>query len=313
MDQVIDWQPIEQYLNRQRTRYLRDHRGRPAYPLLSMFKAVLLGQWHSLSDPELEHSLIRLLAAADSRRQTGSSKRSGFSIDNRDHITPFGTFNDQGQAAGEIGSISGSTLSVGGKTRLLAEKGNIAVSGSSLVSQDDLLLKAGGDIDIRAAEHRQSQSERQVSSGIGSAVISDTEHFSGWMKNRRENEGEETQQAASQIGSLKGSVRIDAGGAYRQTGSDVAAARDIDISAQSVDIRAADNHGRSRQSERDLKIGTFAKISSPLIDLVNAAEGAAKSKADDRTRALQGLAAGAQAYQLADGVGKVADALRACS
>ena len=253
---------------------------------------------------------IRLLAAADSRRQTGSSKRSGFSIDNRDHITPFGTFNDQGQAAGEIGSISGSTLSVGGKTRLLAEKGNIAVSGSSLVSQDDLLLKAGGDIDIRAAEHRQSQSERQVSSGIGSAVISDTEHFSGWMKNRRENEGEETLQAKSQIGSLKGSVRIDAGGAYRQTGSDVAAARDIDIAAQSVDIRTADNHGRNHQSERDLKIGTFAKISSPLIDLVNAAEGAAKSKADDRTRALQGLAAGAQAYQLADSVGKVADAVK---
>ena len=55
---MIDWQPIEQYLNRQKTRYLRDHRGRPAYPLLSMFKAVLLGQWHSLSDPELEHSLI---------------------------------------------------------------------------------------------------------------------------------------------------------------------------------------------------------------------------------------------------------------
>ena len=55
---MIDWQPIEQYLNRQRTRYVRDHRGRPAYPLLSMFKAVLLGQWHSLSDPELEHSLI---------------------------------------------------------------------------------------------------------------------------------------------------------------------------------------------------------------------------------------------------------------
>ena len=58
LDQVIDWQPIEQYLNRQRARYLRDHRGCPAYPLLSMFKAVLLGQWHSLSDPELEHSLI---------------------------------------------------------------------------------------------------------------------------------------------------------------------------------------------------------------------------------------------------------------
>ena len=30
LDQVIDWQPIEQYLNRQRTRYLRDHRDCPA-------------------------------------------------------------------------------------------------------------------------------------------------------------------------------------------------------------------------------------------------------------------------------------------
>ena len=30
LDQVIDWQPIEQYLNRQRTHYLRDHRGRIA-------------------------------------------------------------------------------------------------------------------------------------------------------------------------------------------------------------------------------------------------------------------------------------------
>lgn len=51
LDQVIDWQPIEQHLNRQRTRYLRDHRGRPAYPLLSMFKAVLLGQCTASSIP----------------------------------------------------------------------------------------------------------------------------------------------------------------------------------------------------------------------------------------------------------------------
>ncbi len=55
----IDWQPIEQYLNRQKTPLpCRDHRGRPAYPLLSMFKAVLLGQWHSLPIPNFEHSLI---------------------------------------------------------------------------------------------------------------------------------------------------------------------------------------------------------------------------------------------------------------
>ena len=74
LDQVIDWQPIEQYLNRQKTRYLRDHRGRPAYPLLSMFKAVLLGQWHSLSDPELAHSLITRTLYTTTAHRTQSAK-----------------------------------------------------------------------------------------------------------------------------------------------------------------------------------------------------------------------------------------------
>ncbi|EOB72630.1 putative iSNme1 transposase [Neisseria meningitidis 96024] len=58
LDQVIDWQPIEQYLNRQRTRYLRDHRGRPAYPLLCPCSKPSARTMAQLSDPELEHSLI---------------------------------------------------------------------------------------------------------------------------------------------------------------------------------------------------------------------------------------------------------------
>ncbi|KPN72753.1 transposase [Neisseria sp. 74A18] len=48
LDRILDWAPIEQYLAGRKTRYVRDNGGRPAYPLLSMFKAVLLGQWHSL-------------------------------------------------------------------------------------------------------------------------------------------------------------------------------------------------------------------------------------------------------------------------
>ena len=55
---MIDWRPIECYLNSQKQRRLTTQQGRPSYPVLAMFKAVLLGQWHSLSDPELEHSLV---------------------------------------------------------------------------------------------------------------------------------------------------------------------------------------------------------------------------------------------------------------
>ena len=61
INRLPDWQPVEQLLNRQKTRYIRDHRGRPAYPLLLMLKAVLPGQWHSLSDPEWDRCLATCL------------------------------------------------------------------------------------------------------------------------------------------------------------------------------------------------------------------------------------------------------------
>ncbi|ATD64206.1 IS5 family transposase [Neisseria weixii] len=54
INRLPDWQPAGQLPNRQKTRYIRGHRGRPAYPLPPMLKAVLPGQWHSLSDPESE-------------------------------------------------------------------------------------------------------------------------------------------------------------------------------------------------------------------------------------------------------------------
>ncbi|XXQ68145.1 transposase [Neisseriaceae bacterium B1] len=59
--QLLDWQVIEQTLASHKVRYVRDNGGRPAYPLLPMFRAVLLGQWHSLSAPELERSLVTRL------------------------------------------------------------------------------------------------------------------------------------------------------------------------------------------------------------------------------------------------------------
>ena len=57
LDQVIDWQPIEQYLNVKEPVTLETTAASRLSTAIHV-KAVLLGQWHSLSDPELEHSLI---------------------------------------------------------------------------------------------------------------------------------------------------------------------------------------------------------------------------------------------------------------
>jgi len=50
---LVDWTPIAALLSEMRGGTM----GAPAYPALMLFKAMLLQQWHGLSDPELEDAL----------------------------------------------------------------------------------------------------------------------------------------------------------------------------------------------------------------------------------------------------------------
>lgn len=50
VDALIDWKRIEQQLEG----IYSSSKGRPSYPLLTLFKAMLLQQWYSLSDPRAE-------------------------------------------------------------------------------------------------------------------------------------------------------------------------------------------------------------------------------------------------------------------
>ncbi len=57
LNDLLDWQRIGNQLRQARQLTRPDSRGNQGYDSLKMFKAILLGQWHSLSDPELEHAL----------------------------------------------------------------------------------------------------------------------------------------------------------------------------------------------------------------------------------------------------------------
>ncbi len=53
VDSLIDWSEIEKELSG----IYGSGTGRPSYPLLLLFKMLLLQQWHRLSDPEVEEAL----------------------------------------------------------------------------------------------------------------------------------------------------------------------------------------------------------------------------------------------------------------
>jgi IS5 family transposase len=58
IDRLVQWKPLERMLKR----IYSAGEGRPSYPPLSMFKALLLQQWYSLSDPQLEEALADRLS-----------------------------------------------------------------------------------------------------------------------------------------------------------------------------------------------------------------------------------------------------------
>jgi len=64
IDQLVDWASVERVL----APVYAAPTGRASYPVLSLFKAVLLGAWHGLGDPELEAALADRLSF---RRFTG--------------------------------------------------------------------------------------------------------------------------------------------------------------------------------------------------------------------------------------------------
>jgi IS5 family transposase len=61
LNKLIDWQEISCLLQHAHIRGIGGGGGKIGYDKLMMYKAVLLGQWHSLSDPKLEEALrVRL-------------------------------------------------------------------------------------------------------------------------------------------------------------------------------------------------------------------------------------------------------------
>ncbi len=57
LDKLIHWDSLKQLLRGIHVNEENSRGGQKAYNNLSMFKALLLGQWHSLSDPALEDAL----------------------------------------------------------------------------------------------------------------------------------------------------------------------------------------------------------------------------------------------------------------
>src|SRR5450830_1696562 len=251
-----------------------------------------------------DNILLDVAHSTQSQGQTNTAQ--GLSLDNRSAMAA-GVLNNTGNGNGSTDTISGTSLSAGGKATLATTGGNITLTAANLVASGDLNINAANKLTIQSGQDLVSNANQSNNQAVGKVVISDTERFSGYHTENSQNNNNTVTQVGSNVASLQGNVTLTAGDSYTQTASNVLAANNIDISAKSIDISTADNSGSNAQNSDSLKIGAFARISSPLIDLANNIENAKKS--DGRLQAMQTMAAAANAYQAYSGLTKTSGSI----
>jgi filamentous hemagglutinin len=189
-------------------------------------------------------------------------------------------------------TAQGSTLSA---ARVAVQAGqDLRVQGSNVVSDQGTGLQAGGDVRVEAAQ-QETHNQRQVVTKNSGLMGAGTTGFAiGTRKQSTHVDEASTTTVASTVGATQGSVSIEAGQRYAQVGSDVIAPQGgIAITAQQVDIDAANQTQRTQSQTKFEQTGVTVSLSTPLLNAAQTARQmsqAASQTSDSRMKVLAGAA-----------------------
>ena len=189
--------------------------------------------------------------------------------------------------------IEGNTVSLqGGK--------DISLTGSAAASTKETALSAGRNISIHAAEetdkeiHKKQVKKRGlIGSGLGFTI--------GSEKKKDAYDTEETMQAGSTVGSVKGNVTIHAQNNITVRASDIIAGKDTLITGRNVDIESKDNTYRGKEEHEYKKSGLTVSLGGTAVNAardIAAPVKRAGEVGDGRLKALYALQAGMNARDI---------------
>ncbi|MHA3511662.1 hemagglutinin repeat-containing protein [Yersinia enterocolitica] len=195
-----------------------------------------------------------------------------------------------------VGSmLSAGSIDVSGK--------NIAVTGSNLVADNDVNLRAKEHITIGTAQQSESESHRYEQKKSGLMSTGGIGVMVGSSSTKVTDTGKSISNVGSTVGSVLGNVSMTAGENLTVQGSDVLAGKDINLSGKNVSILAAENQSSQTHSVEQKSSGLTLALSGAVGSALNTAVTTAKDAREEsngRLSALQGVKAalsGAQAVQ----------------
>ena len=198
--------------------------------------------------------------------------------------------------------IEGNTVSIEGGR-------DISLTGSAAASTKETTLSAGRNISIHAAEETNKEIHKKqvkksglIGSGLGFTI--------GSEKKKDSYDTEETMQAGSTVGSIKGNVTITAGQTASVSASDIIAGKDTLITGRNVDIESKDNTYRGKEEHEYKKSGLTASLGGTVMNAARSMTAPMKRAGevkDSRLKALYAYEAGKNLKQASDTFHSVKD------
>ena len=189
---------------------------------------------------------------------------------------------------------------ISGKEVQLAAGRNIALQASAAAGENDVTLTAGNDITVDSAvqktrnmDYRQVKKSGLIGSGLGFTI--------GSEKKKDSYDTEETMQAGSTVGSIKGNVTITAGQTASVSASDIIAGKDTLITGRNVDIESKDNTYRGKEEHEYKKSGLTVSLGGAAVNAARTVAAPVKRAGevgDGRLKALYAVQAGMNARDI---------------
>ncbi|MBS7558470.1 hemagglutinin repeat-containing protein [Pseudomonas sp. RC4D1] len=164
-----------------------------------------------------------------------------------------------------------------------------SVRGSTLVTDRNLQVEAGRNLEVVSAENTSSANSKSSSKKVGE-VGSWWQGATGVVKQKGTDQSDTIRQSGSQIASLEGNVSLKAGEHYNQIASQLVAPKgDIDINAKQVDIQAGFDTLKTNNTASTSRTAIGGTVSVPLLNALQGIQQmgkAAQETSDGRMLAL---------------------------
>ena len=173
------------------------------------------------------------------------------------------------------------------------------VKGSNVVADNDVSVKAGGNLNIESAEEKSESYYRKSVKKSGLLSGGGLGFTIGKEKQKDQYANQNVEQVGSTVGSVKGNVKLDADKAANVKGSTVIAGKDINITGENVSIENSNSVYNAQEKHEFKRTGLSVSVGGNYVDVANNVVNSVKHAADVEDKRLGALVA-VKGYKDAD-------------